>query len=64
MRGLIWGATIFVGLLAALWLLRHRPSTPVVFTSSGPTITQIESWGLLTVTRVHVADVLVAEGHS
>ena len=64
MRGLIWGAAIFVGLLVALWLMRDRPSTPIIFTSSGPTITQIESLGLLTVTRVHVADVLVAEGHS
>ena len=64
MRGLIWGAVIFFGLLAVLWLMRDRTSPPVVFTSSGPTITQIESLGLLTVTRVHVADVLVAEGHS
>lgn len=67
MRYLIWGSCIVVGLLGAFGVLRWgvlaRPSE-VVVTSSGPTITQIESLGLLTVTRVHVADVLVAEGHS
>lgn len=57
---------VVLGILAVYWIARlaTAPPPPVVITSSGPTITQIESLGLLTVARVHVADVLVAEGHS
>jgi len=67
MRYLIWGGAVLAGLLMAFGLLRWgvpASSSGVLVTSSGPTITQIESLGLLTVTRVHVADVLAAEGHS
>lgn len=35
---------------------------PVTVTSTGPTVIQLEKIGLLTLTRVHVADILTAEG--
>jgi hypothetical protein len=50
--------------LAAFFYGRaHSAPTPPQFTSSGPTVQQLESLGHLTVLRLTVADVLEGRGH-
>jgi len=44
-----------------IWLAKTQP-VPTVVRSIGPTVTQFERIGELTTTRVHVTDVLSAEG--
>ena len=51
--------TISIGY--GLWLGKTQRVPPVV-RSTGPTVTQLERIGELTTTRVHVTDVLSAEG--
>lgn len=59
-------AVVFVGVsLIGAWHLFGRlapPPQPTKFESQGPTITQVQSLGSLTVLKVSVADVLTAEG--
>jgi Protein of unknown function (DUF4230) len=44
------------------WLTTPSPPAPMIIITSGPTVTQIQSVGLLTVLKVNVSDILEATG--
>lgn len=61
------GAVLFLGLLwlGALWFGVHLGSRPHLATRSrslGPTVSQLEKIGELATSRIHVTDILMADG--